>query len=70
MGATVLTTLASAQFLMTLESRLDGLRTALAALAMIALVALVAAGGLPTRQPGSTDPEAAQGATVTPPGER
>jgi MFS family permease len=52
------------------QSRLDGLRNALAALAMIALVALVAAGGLPTRQPGSPDPEPAQGATVTPPGER
>jgi len=52
------------------QSRLEGLRSALAVLAVLALVALVAAGGLPTRQPGSPDPEAAQDATVTPPGGR
>ena len=40
------------------ESRLDGLRSALAVLAIMALVAFFTSGGLPTRQPGSPDPDA------------
>lgn len=54
------------------ESRLDGLRSALAVLAVIALVAVFACGGLPTRQPGSPDPEPADESDaepeVSPPG--
>jgi hypothetical protein len=54
------------------QSRLAGLRSALAVLALLALVAVFTSGGLPTRQPGSPhlepeahpDPEQA----VTPPG--
>ncbi len=54
------------------QSRLDGLRSALAVLALLALVAVFTSGGLPTRQPGSPDPEPAPepGAapSVSPPG--
>ena len=39
------------------QSRLAGLRSALAVLALIALLAVCTCGGLPTRQPGSPDPE-------------
>ena len=39
------------------EARLDGLRSALAVLALLALVAFFTSGGLPTRQPGSAEPE-------------
>ena len=38
------------------QSRLDGLRSALAVLALLALVAFFTSGGLPTRQPGSPEP--------------
>jgi MFS family permease len=41
------------------QSRLAGLRSALAVLALLALVALFTCGGLPTRPPGSPDPEPA-----------
>ena len=40
------------------QSRLAGLRSALAVLALLALVALFTSGGLPTRQPGSPEPDA------------
>ena len=51
------------------QARLDGLRSALAVLALLAAVAFFATGGLPTRQPGSPEPELAPGAgfTVIPP---
>jgi hypothetical protein len=39
------------------QSRLAGLRSALAVLALLALVAFFTSGGLPTRQPGGPDPE-------------
>jgi MFS family permease len=39
------------------QSRLDGLRSALAVLALLALVAFFTSGGLPTRQPGGPHPE-------------
>ena len=39
------------------ESRLTGLRSALAVLALIALVAFFTSGGLPTRQPSSPNPQ-------------
>ncbi len=41
------------------QSRLSGLRSALAVLALLALVAFFTSGGLPTRQPGSPEPEPA-----------
>ena len=60
------------------QSRLAGLRSALAVLALLALVAVFTSGGLPTRQPGSPEPDqpeqpeqlAAPGAEpgVSPPG--
>ena len=51
------------------QARLDGLRSALTVLALLAAVAFFATGGLPTRQPGSPEPELAPGAglTVIPP---
>ena len=53
------------------RARLDGLRSALAVLALLAAVAFFAAGGLPTRQPGSAAVEPADDlepeATVSPP---
>ncbi len=54
------------------QARLDGLRSALTVLALLAAIAFFATGGLPTRQPGSPDPEAEPEAelTVIPPAER
>ena len=54
------------------QARLDGLRSALTVLALLAAIAFFATGGLPTRQPGSPDPEADPEAelTVIPPAER
>ena len=40
------------------EARLAGLRSALIVLALVAVIAFFAAGGLPTRQPGSPEPDA------------
>jgi MFS family permease len=54
------------------QSRLDGLRSALAVLALLALVAFLTSGGLPTRQPGSPEPGPAadpgRQPSVSPPG--
>ena len=54
------------------QSRLAGLRSALAVLALLALIAVFTSGGLPTRQPGSPEPQplAASGSDpgVNPPG--
>ncbi len=54
------------------QSRVAGLRSALAVLALLALVAFFTSGGLPTRQPGAPEPEAAPepDATVSPPAGR
>lgn len=40
------------------QARLAGLRSALVVLALVAVIAFFAAGGLPTRQPGSPQPDA------------
>ncbi|HYN65683.1 MAG TPA: MFS transporter [Ornithinibacter sp.] len=52
------------------QSRLDGLRSALAVLAMLALVAFFTSGGLPTRQPGGPEPEPAAEPAAEPDGDR
>ncbi|HET6968681.1 MAG TPA: MFS transporter, partial [Ornithinibacter sp.] len=50
------------------QSRIAGLKSALAVLAVLALVALFASGNLPTRQPGASTPDEA--AEVSPPAAR
>ncbi len=52
------------------QARLDGLRSALALLALATLLAFFTSGGLPTRQPGSQDPDPAPDVAVSPPGGR
>jgi MFS family permease len=47
------------------QARLDGLRSALTVLALLAAVAFFSSGGLPTRQPGSPDPEVVPEAELT-----